>query len=35
MGGDFQQYRANVACGRSSCLYTASLGQSNLLIDTA
>merc|ERR1712071_746737 len=26
MGGDFQQYRANVACGRSGCVYTASLG---------
>lgn len=26
MGGDFQQYRANVACGRAGCLYTASLG---------
>ena len=26
MGGDFQQYRANVGCGRSGCLYTASLG---------
>ena len=26
MGGDFQQYRANVACGRPGCLYTASLG---------
>lgn len=27
MGGDFQQYRANVACGRPGCLYTASLGR--------
>ncbi|XP_057380685.2 zinc finger protein castor homolog 1-like isoform X2 [Daphnia carinata] len=26
MGGDFQQYRANVGCGRTGCLYTASLG---------
>lgn len=26
MGGDFQQYRANVGCGRAGCLYTASLG---------
>nr|CAH7728455.1 unnamed protein product [Callosobruchus chinensis] len=26
MGGDFQQYRANVACGRSDCAYTANLG---------
>lgn len=27
MGGDFQQYRANVACGRSDCAYTANLGK--------
>ncbi|CAH1155485.1 unnamed protein product [Phaedon cochleariae] len=26
MGGDFQQYRANVACGRGDCAYTANLG---------
>ncbi|XP_045465819.1 zinc finger protein castor homolog 1-like isoform X1 [Harmonia axyridis] len=26
MGGDFQQYRANVACGRPECSYTSSLG---------
>ncbi|CAG9862492.1 unnamed protein product [Phyllotreta striolata] len=26
MGGDFQQYRANVACGRMDCTYTANLG---------
>ncbi|KAJ8967825.1 hypothetical protein NQ317_011280 [Molorchus minor] len=26
MGGDFQQYRANVACGRMDCAYTANLG---------
>ncbi|XP_033230377.1 uncharacterized protein LOC117181619 isoform X2 [Belonocnema kinseyi] len=26
MGGDFQQYRANVPCGRSQCAYTTSLG---------
>ncbi|XP_050302924.1 zinc finger protein castor homolog 1-like isoform X2 [Anthonomus grandis grandis] len=26
MGGDFQQYRANVACGRPDCAYTANLG---------
>ncbi|KAJ8686613.1 hypothetical protein QAD02_022407 [Eretmocerus hayati] len=26
MGGDFQQYRANVPCGRSQCAYTSSLG---------
>ncbi|XP_060532944.1 uncharacterized protein LOC132705965 isoform X2 [Cylas formicarius] len=26
MGGDFQQYRANVACGRQDCAYTANLG---------
>ncbi|XP_072386834.1 zinc finger protein castor homolog 1-like isoform X1 [Diabrotica undecimpunctata] len=26
MGGDFQQYRANVACGRADCAYTANLG---------
>ncbi|KAK9884307.1 hypothetical protein WA026_005259 [Henosepilachna vigintioctopunctata] len=26
MGGDFQQYRANVACGRPECTYTSSLG---------
>ncbi|KAJ8921199.1 hypothetical protein NQ315_013671 [Exocentrus adspersus] len=25
-GGDFQQYRANVACGRADCAYTANLG---------
>lgn len=27
MGGDFQQYRANVACGRGDCAYTANLGE--------
>lgn len=27
MGGDFQQYRANVACGRSDCAYTNNLGK--------
>lgn len=27
MGGDFQQYRANVACGRPDCAYTANLGK--------
>lgn len=27
MGGDFQQYRANVGCGRPGCIYTASLGK--------
>lgn len=27
MGGDFQQYRANVACGRADCAYTANLGK--------
>ncbi|XP_031358714.1 zinc finger protein castor homolog 1-like isoform X2 [Photinus pyralis] len=26
MGGDFQQYRANVACGRPECAYTSNLG---------
>lgn len=26
MGGDFQQYRANVACGRADCAYTNNLG---------
>ncbi|XP_057665199.1 zinc finger protein castor homolog 1 isoform X1 [Diorhabda carinulata] len=26
MGGDFQQYRANVPCGRVDCAYTANLG---------
>nr|XP_022907167.1 zinc finger protein castor homolog 1-like isoform X1 [Onthophagus taurus] len=26
MGGDFQQYRANVACGRPDCAYTNNLG---------
>ncbi|XP_065170803.1 zinc finger protein castor homolog 1-like isoform X2 [Atheta coriaria] len=26
MGGDFQQYRANVSCGRPDCAYTAHLG---------
>ncbi|XP_025834272.1 zinc finger protein castor homolog 1-like isoform X1 [Agrilus planipennis] len=26
MGGDFQQYRANVACGRPECAYTTNLG---------
>ncbi|XP_046747760.1 uncharacterized protein LOC124412150 isoform X1 [Diprion similis] len=26
MGGDFQQYRANVPCGRPQCAYTSSLG---------
>uniref|UniRef100_A0A1B6C8U6 C2H2-type domain-containing protein n=2 Tax=Clastoptera arizonana TaxID=38151 RepID=A0A1B6C8U6_9HEMI len=26
MGGDFQQYRANVSCGRSECAYTSTLG---------
>ncbi|KAK9744593.1 hypothetical protein QE152_g7648 [Popillia japonica] len=26
MGGDFQQYRANVACGRPDCAYTSNLG---------
>lgn len=27
MGGDFQQYRANVACGRTDCAYTTNLGK--------
>lgn len=27
MGGDFQQYRANVSCGRPDCVYTATLGK--------
>ena len=27
MGGDFQQYRANVGCGRPECIYTANLGK--------
>lgn len=27
MGGDFQQYRANVACGRPDCAYTTNLGE--------
>lgn len=27
MGGDFQQYRANVACGRQDCAYTSTLGK--------
>jgi hypothetical protein len=27
MGGDFQQYRANVACGRPDCAYTTNLGK--------
>lgn len=27
MGGDFQQYRANVACGRTDCAYTTNLGR--------
>lgn len=27
MGGDFQQYRANVACGRPECAYTSNLGR--------
>uniref|UniRef100_A0A146LMX2 Transcription factor castor n=1 Tax=Lygus hesperus TaxID=30085 RepID=A0A146LMX2_LYGHE len=26
MGGDFQQYRANVSCGRPDCSYTSTLG---------
>ncbi|XP_075232926.1 uncharacterized protein LOC142331110 isoform X3 [Lycorma delicatula] len=26
MGGDFQQYRANVSCGRPDCVYTSTLG---------
>ncbi|XP_071043666.1 zinc finger protein castor homolog 1 isoform X3 [Parasteatoda tepidariorum] len=26
MGGDFQQYRANVNCGRSECMYANTLG---------
>ncbi|KAL1122329.1 hypothetical protein AAG570_003734, partial [Ranatra chinensis] len=26
MGGDFQQYRANVSCGRMDCSYTSTLG---------
>lgn len=26
MGGDFQQYRANVSCGRPDCSYTPTLG---------
>ncbi|GLG97314.1 Transcription factor castor [Gryllus bimaculatus] len=26
MGGDFQQFRANVACGRPECVYTSTLG---------
>lgn len=26
MGGDFQQYRANVNCGRSECIYANTLG---------
>lgn len=27
MGGDFQQYRANVSCGRPDCSYTPTLGE--------
>ncbi|XP_069703969.1 zinc finger protein castor homolog 1-like isoform X2 [Periplaneta americana] len=26
MGGDFQQFRANVSCGRPECVYTSTLG---------
>ncbi|XP_063220399.1 zinc finger protein castor homolog 1 isoform X2 [Bacillus rossius redtenbacheri] len=26
MGGDFQQFRANVSCGRQECVYTSTLG---------
>ena len=27
MGGDFQQFRSNVACGRPECVYTTTLGK--------
>lgn len=29
MGGDFQQYRANVSCGRPDCSYTPTLGKNS------
>uniref|UniRef100_T1IV78 C2H2-type domain-containing protein n=1 Tax=Strigamia maritima TaxID=126957 RepID=T1IV78_STRMM len=29
MGGDFQQFRANVACGRPECLYTVAMATSS------
>ncbi|XP_073977616.1 zinc finger protein castor homolog 1-like isoform X3 [Rhodnius prolixus] len=28
MGGDFQQYRANVSCGRADCSYASTIGSS-------
>jgi hypothetical protein len=31
MGGDFQQFRSSVSCGRSECVYTATLGMHQLL----
>lgn len=27
MGGDFQQYRANVFCGRSDCAHASNFGE--------
>lgn len=27
MGGDFQQYRANVSCGRADCSYASTIGK--------
>lgn len=30
MGGDFQQYRANVSCGRADCAYTSAISEYNI-----
>lgn len=27
MGGDFQQYRANVSCGRAECTYISAISE--------
>lgn len=32
MGGDFQQFRGTVSCGRPECVYTATLGKHQLVI---
>lgn len=34
MGGDFQQFRANVPCGRQECVYTSTLGKQTFLLVT-
>ena len=32
MGGDFQQYRSNVSCGRSDCVYSSVVSKLFLIL---